>query len=230
MKIVYLNAWDGESRSEITKYLQTQASTTDVFCFQEAFDNMKALCNDILVDYTAYIDEKTSTGREGTFTFCQATYIRKEITVTSSGSILQGQPDCGLGTYIEIAQEEKRTFICNFHGMSRPVDKLDNPSRLLQSQMLIDCFKDKERVVIGGDFNSFPETENIGMFAEAGYRDLIKEFAIKTTRNRLVWERYPDTKQYYSDYIFIAPGVTLQEFIVPNNEASDHLPLELTIE
>jgi endonuclease/exonuclease/phosphatase family metal-dependent hydrolase len=131
--------------------------------------------------------------------------------------------------YIEAQQGDQSVFICNFHGMSRPVNKLDDPNRLLQSKALINFFKDKGRVVIGGDFNIFPETESIAMFEEGGYRDLIKEFDIKTTRNQVAWDMYPDNKQYYSDYVFISPLIELRKFTVPENKISDHLPLEIEV-
>ena len=84
--------------------------------------------------------------------------------------------------------------------------------------------------MIGGDFNLAPETKSIAMLTENGYRDLIKDFKIRTTRNRLAWEMYPESKQYFSDYVFASPEVKVKEFTVPENEISDHLPLILDIE
>jgi endonuclease/exonuclease/phosphatase family metal-dependent hydrolase len=84
--------------------------------------------------------------------------------------------------------------------------------------------------IIGGDLNLMPDTESVRMFAANGYRDLIAEFKIPTTRNRLVWDKFPDSKQYYSDYVFVSPEVKVREFSVPNNEISDHLPLIVDIQ
>jgi endonuclease/exonuclease/phosphatase family metal-dependent hydrolase len=67
------------------------------------------------------------------------------------------------------------------------------------------------------------------MFTRHGYRDLISEFSIDTTRNHLAWDRHP-TKMYYSDYIFVNEMVQLERFEVPKNEVSDHLPMLLEIE
>lgn len=74
-----------------------------------------------------------------------------------------------------------------------------------------------------------PNTQSIEMFTQRGYRDLIQEFSIDTTRNHLAWNRHP-TKMYYSDYVFLNEGVTLKSFIVPKNEISDHLPMLLEFE
>jgi endonuclease/exonuclease/phosphatase family metal-dependent hydrolase len=84
--------------------------------------------------------------------------------------------------------------------------------------------------IIGGDFNLLPETKSAQMFEENDYRSLIKEFRIRTTRNRLAWELYPNDKQYYADYVFVSPGVNVKEFSVPENEISDHLALILRVE
>ncbi|HUB93804.1 MAG TPA: endonuclease/exonuclease/phosphatase family protein [Verrucomicrobiae bacterium] len=227
MKIIFLNAWNAKVRDDITVYINAQIPTTDVFCFQEAYDDMKALCAELLSEYEAYTDYKFVTEDDD---FPQATYVRKHIPVRSSGSILKDQPNCGLGLYVEVEQDSQSTFICNFHGMSRPVDKRDEPNRLTQSKTLIDFFKSEDRVVIGGDFNLFPDTNSIRRFDEGGYRDLIKEFDIKTTRNQISWDMYPNSNQYFADYVFVSPSISLRKFIVPDNQISDHLPLEVEID
>lgn len=226
MRIVFLNVWHGKIEQALTSYLQQKAPTTDIFCFQEADGDLQYLCAQALPEYDVYTDRKFITS---TNDFAQTTYVRKDITVISSGSILKDHPRAGLGLYVEIKTGEERLFVCNFHGMSRPVDKLDNPDRILQTTTLLEFFKNEKQVVIGGDFNVFPETNSIQMFSARDYHDLINEYGITNTRNRYVWERYPDTKQYYSDYVFLSPAVRCLKFTVPSNEVSDHLPLELEI-
>ena len=67
----------------------------------------------------------------------------------------------------------------------RPGHKLDTPVRLRQSKLILDFLKDKVgSKIIGGDFNLLPETRSVEMFEKAGYRNLIKEFGIKNTRNK----------------------------------------------
>lgn len=226
MRIIFLNAWHGKLKQALSSYLRQEAPGTDIFCFQEAYDDMQQLCAEILPEYTAYTDEKSLSD---TNTFKQAIYVRKGVKVVSSSSILKERLQTGLGLYLEIEREGKRLFVCNFHGISRPVDKLDNADRIVQSSTLIEFFKDKDYVIIGGDFNAFPETKSIKMFRARGYVDLIDAYHITNTRNRYVWERYPESKQYYSDYVFLSPTVRCINFAVPDNEMSDHLPLELDI-
>lgn len=79
--------------------------------------------------------------------------------------------------------------------------------------------------ILGGDFNTLPDEKSITMFETAGYKSLIKDFAVNTTRNRYVWERYPKNKMYYSDYVFVERGTKLKSFDVPGIEVSDHLPM-----
>jgi len=229
VKIIFLNAWNGRVGDELRRYLKTQLPTTDIFCFQEAYDDMKALAGEVLTNYTAYTDFKPVNEKDN---FWQATYIRKDLQVTASGTVLKEQPNSGFGVYVTVQADEQPLCIVNFHGMSRPIDKRDDPNRLAQSRALIEALASKAPVIVGGDFNLLPEAESIRMFAAHGYRDLIEEYNIPTTRNQLAWDQYPEPKfekQYHSDYVFLSPELTLQDFTVPNLTISDHLPLEVTI-
>ncbi len=191
---------------------------------------MQALAGDLLAEYTAYTGFKSVNENDN---FSQATYVRTSLAVTASGSLLEDEPNCGLGVYVAVRADQKDVFIINFHGMSRPVDKRDDPNRLLQSKTLIGFLADKQQAVLGGDFNLLPETESIKLFAQHGYQDLIEEYNISTTRNQLAWDQYPEPKfekQYYSDYVFLSPDSSLRTFTVPDGKVSDHLPLEVVID
>jgi endonuclease/exonuclease/phosphatase family metal-dependent hydrolase len=103
---------------------------------------------------------------------------------------------------------------------------MDTVERVRFSSDIIDFFKDKNApVVIGGDFNLEPPTKSVGVFKEAGYRDLIDEHDIKTTRNHFAWDLYPGNELYYSDYVFVNDKLKVKNFEVVDNEVSDHLPL-----
>jgi len=85
--------------------------------------------------------------------------------------------------------------------------------------------------VIGGDFNLMPDTESVGLFEKSGYKNLIKDFDIKTTRSSLNSGKYPEGDiQYFADYAFVSPEVKVKDFKVPQVEISDHLPLILEFE
>jgi len=227
MKIIFLNVWNGKVQEGITEFIKEQSRDTDIFCFQEAYDEFKELFKDVFPNHKEFSAYKFVIKDDD---FPQATYASKNINIISSEILFDGQIDCGLGIYLHVEFDNTPVHICNFHGLSKPGDKLDNPNRLSQSQKLIDFFKEKEGLkIIGGDFNLFPETKSVQMFEENGYRDLIKEFEISTTRNHFTWDMYPDNPQYYSDYVFVSPNVKIKGFLVPDIEISDHLPMILEI-
>lgn len=231
MKIVFLNTLNAQVREPLAEFLSRQAQDTDVFCFQEAYECMQELCETSLRDYREINVAKALREDEH---YSQATYIRNGLERISS-PVLWSLPDAGIGLYTAVSREGKTVHLCNVHGIARvtgngPDDKQDSPGRIAQTQGLLDFFKDKQGPrIIGGDFNVLPDTENIRMFEEAGYRNLIKDYHIATTRNELSWSRFPDRKLYFSDYVFVSSDARVKSFTVPDMEISDHLPMILEI-
>jgi len=231
MKIIFLNALNAHLRKPMEAFLRKHAPDTDVFCFQEAEDEMQRLCEAELSEYERVEATKMLYAKDHYF---QATYVRRGLSVRSS-PVLQDLPDMGLGLYTEISQKGRVAHVCNVHGIARfgnaPDDKKDAPGRIAQSRELLRFFEDKKGPrIIGGDLNVLPDTQSIRMFEESGYRNLVTEFGITTTRNELSWSRYPDRKLYYSDYVFVSPDLRVESFEVPNIEISDHLPMILRAE
>lgn len=227
MKIIFLNVWDGKISDGIAAFIAEQAPTTDVFCFQEAAEKFVTICQPLLKDFDQLAAAKFVTKNDD---FNQVTYVRRSLAQAASGTVLQDAENTGLGLYVQLKTANQDLYICNFHGMSRPGDKLDNTQRLQASRALIDFFSDKPGAkIIGGDFNLSPQAKSVQMFAQHGYQDLIKNFKIPTTRNRLAWDLYP-IKMYFSDYVFASPDVRVTNFTVPACEISDHLPLILEFE
>lgn len=100
----------------------------------------------------------------------------------------------------------------------------------MKTQALLQAFQGREHTVIIGDFNMLPQAGAIQLFSQHGYQDLIKNFSIKSTRNQITYDRFPDNIQYYADYAFVSPSIAVSEFTVPTQIVSDHQPLELNIE
>lgn len=226
MKVLFLNAWGGKVGAPLSEFIKHHTHDTDVFCFQESDRSMPALCTELLASYRKIPAHKFVSDKDN---FHQTIYVRKTIPILSSGIVLHDQDNVGLGLYVQIKQSSDCLYICNFHGLSRPVDKHDTPDRLRQAQGLIDFFATKPGAkVIGGDFNVFPTNPSLQLFRQKGYQDLIHDYNITNTRNRLVWDRYPENdRQYYSDYVFVSNDLLINSFTVPNIEVSDHLPLIL---
>ncbi|HEV2412639.1 MAG TPA: endonuclease/exonuclease/phosphatase family protein [Candidatus Saccharimonadales bacterium] len=226
MKLVFLNTMNGGVDKPLRAFLAEKTNDTDIFCFQEAYETMRHLASETLTGYRSLYKHKFVSTNDD---FHQLVYCQRNLDLVETGTIFGDKAGVGLGLYLHVKTSNGDLYVCNYHGMSRPIDKLDTQKRIMASRGLIDFFKDKDHVVIGGDFNLFPQNESIKLFAENGYRDLINEFDIKNTRNRLIWEKYPNNpRQYYSDYTF-TKGVAVKSFSAPNIEISDHLPLILEL-
>jgi len=228
MKIIFLNAWRGKLEEKIKNYLVEQTVETDVFCLQEGDGPMKKIIQEIFSSYQISLAERDITGDSH---LCPTNCFKKGIEVVVSREMMEDNFNLGFGLYSQIKTEGGLTNFANIHGLPRPGHKLDTPERLRQSEEIIrfmDMVEGKK--IIGGDFNILPEAESIKMFEKSGYIDLIKKFEIKNTRNKYAWDRYPESKLYYSDYLFVSPEVKVKSFEVPETEVSDHLPLVLEIE
>ena len=60
------------------------------------------------------------------------------------------------------------------------------------------------------------------MLEEAGLRNLVSEFGVLSTRTRLYAR-----PERFADYVFVSPGIDVQNFGVLPDEVSDHAPLAL---
>ncbi|MBI4157561.1 hypothetical protein HY502_01820 [Candidatus Woesebacteria bacterium] len=237
MRAIFLNCWYSKAGESFWQFLEENSSTVDIFCFQEVSPEMFSKMSVIFEEYNGFFESA------GWFEYFklesgQAIFVKKNFKVLSSGKTLvfrKTENDRGFLMYADLEKEGKVFSIGNIHGKWSPGNKLDSPIRIKQSQKVIGLFKKKNLVnIVGGDFNLMPETESVGMFTKEGYRNLIKEFKIGSTRNELTWASKKNdpgfVKQYFSDYIFTSPGVKVTDFSVPKIQVSDHLPLILDFE
>lgn len=228
MRIEFLNVWGGKVDKPLRDFLSNEARTVDVFCFQEADKNFPEIAEEVLLP--SFEPKKAYKFVDENDIFPQATYVSKAIEVVSSGTILEGVENVGLGVTIEVRNGVGRVNLANIHGVSRPGDKMDTEKRLEQSRRIIEHYENTDGpVIIGGDFNLNETTESVAMFERHGYRNLIKEFGIEATRNSLAWKKFPNNPQKHSDFVFVR-GVEVKSFGTINNEVSDHLPVVLEIE
>lgn len=224
---MFLNAWYATTGDIFWNYIREESKVIDIFCFMEADDKFREKCKDILVDYTLASADKEVFDEGGV---AQSTFVKDKYQILKSEAILEGNIYIGEGLYTQIQDVDKIFHIANIHGMSKPGEKMDNPNRIEQSKRIIDYMgKINGAKLIGGDFNLDKNTESVKMFMKNGYRNLIEEYGVDTTRNRLSWERF-DNVQYWADFLFVSPEVKVKSFEVPKNEVSDHLPLIVEIE
>lgn len=227
MKIMFLNAWEAATGKILWNYIKEESKTTDIFCFMEAGKEFRSKCSEILTDYNLIFAEKSVVNEDGAF---QSTYVKKNIKILNNKTILEDNHKIGLGLFTKIQNKNKILNLMSVHGVAFPGAKLDNANRLEQSQKIIDFMAKVEgEKIIGGDFNLDKNTESIRSFEKNGYRNLIEEYKIETTRNKLCWDRFP-VKQLWADFLFVTPDIKVKSFEVPKNEVSDHLPLVLEIE
>ncbi len=229
LSILSINIGHGMLLDDLLVYVKSKMDSVPVFCFQEADGAARPLLDALLLSkYTASDAEKDA----GVEFFSLATYVRRDYAVNETKTVLANLAGAGLAliSTIEIAPEAYVSVV-NVHGHPRPGHKLDTPVRIAQSQAIIksttanDCMN-----VIVGDFNLLPNTLSIEMFAQNGYKNLIDEFNIPTTRNEIAWRKYPNNKQLFADYAFVQDDDSLRyDFAVEDVDVSDHLPLLLTV-
>lgn len=232
MKLIFLNTWHAHLHKELRDYIARHSVNTDVFGFTEAYEQNQDVYADLLANnFTAYSTQRhilETGGRYGNIM-----YVRNTFDVKDSGSLFMEearQMGIGLANYVVLETANGNITVCNMHGVYYPGDKLDSDARLYQTNKLIEKFAGYEKVVIAGDFNLLPETKSIQLFSEHGYQDLVRDYAIRTTRNHHTFDRYPNNTQYYADYAFVSPALKVKNFTVPEDVVSDHQPLELEIE
>jgi hypothetical protein len=229
MLIESLNVWGARKGAVLEEYLRSEVDRIGVFFFQEADKNFPEICRRVLgpnfILHEAYkkVDDNDI--------FPQMICIKKGFKVLKTETVLEKVENVGLAINCQVQENNRITNLCNLHGISRPGTKLDSEKRIEQSTKTIQHFNKKNmRTIVGGDFNLMRNTKSIGVFNEAGYRNLIEEFGIRTTRNKFAWEKFPETPQMDSNFMFVGPGIKVVNFEVIDNLVSDHLPMILEVE
>lgn len=175
--------------------------------------------------------------------FGQATFIKRDVNVVKQGEIFvhrsanqvsyypDGRVDFPRNfIFSEIENGGKRFLILNFHGFWEPAPKHDNEQRLRQSQIIIDHIKHVDLPsVVAGDFNLRINTKSLKMFEENGFRNLIKESGVLTTRSTYYDDKWR-AEDKFADYILTTKGIWVTDFKVMRSKISDHLPLYLKFE
>lgn len=229
MKIVSLNTWHGKLLDDLRRFIKEQAKDTDVFCFQEMTpEDAQRICMDILGP-EFFLTFSFKLIDEHQFAVC--TFVRRQIKVMSHVSLYDGDGDAGAALVVELAGANGSIFVCSVHGLPEPGSKLDTPERLHQSRDIIEYFASVPGPkIVMGDFNLMPQTGSVQMFKNAGYKNLIEDFAIKTTRNHYAWDRFPDSEQLFADYTFVSPEVNVTGFRVLDDNVADHLAMQLRVD
>lgn len=232
MKILSLNTWHGTCDSKLETFLLSELDTTDIFCLQETNgENITRIMAELFDDSqfsSAHVTKSTDTDRY----YSLHTFVKKPFQLLQYEALFSdNDAETGQALAVKIGEEGAPALsIVNIHGVPFLVDdKLDTDGRLRQSETIISWLSAESTLpaIVCGDFNLLPETNSIKKFESAGYKNLIADYNIPTTRNRLAWERHPDSIQLFADYTFTSPGIKVLDFSVPDIEVSDHLPMSV---
>lgn len=231
VKIFSLNAWHGTRAAELREFLAAHRDELDVFCFQEA--NGDAI-EQIFAEIFPESEFATATSLktiENQSDYCVRAFAKKPISLESSAKILDdGDAETGCGLLLELKTlSGAKISVATVHGVPFPGHKLDTTGRIRQTEQVISRMSGAKNAVICGDFNLLPAAESVKLFAKNGFRNMIADYGVKTTRNRLAWADYPGREQLFADYAFVR-GAEVRDFSVPRDEISDHQPLVVDIE
>ncbi|MBI5221501.1 MAG: endonuclease/exonuclease/phosphatase family protein [Candidatus Magasanikbacteria bacterium] len=263
MKLLSLNTYCGYFFEPLMAFIEKNATDTDIFCFQELMHNDEnhfhsgpfranffSEISKVLKDFQGiFAPVQPGVNPDGdtdeNIYFGLGIFIKNKFKIQNNGdffivgdeqSYVKGQEKT-LPFKIQYAQfiiGKKLFTICNVHGTAWPVNKLDSDERLEQSQKIL-SFVNKQlgEKIITGDFNLFPQTKSVTIFEEAGFRNLVKDFNISSTRGSLIKKMHPEyyavgrVFQEFADYTFVSPGIEVKKYSVPDLPLSDHLPLIL---
>ena len=247
MKIISLNIWGGVVYEPLIKFIEKNKDI-DIFCFQEVlfaehedhsakFKARLNICNEIqkiLVEHECFKSwDKDSDYFEDEFLenvpFGQTIFYKKNIEVIQKGFFschgdyknTKGGKVTGKCQWIKCVERNREIYLLNFHGLSQlNTFKRDTVERLFQSTILKEFIKDKSCILLG-DFNLNPETESMQVL-DSVLINLIGKYQILNTRSDIY-----SKPERFADYILISNDIEEKDFMVFQDQVSDHLPLYL---
>jgi len=240
MKVIFLNTWQGKIEDKFLEFIKENSFNTDIFCFQELNKNVRNKIKNILTEHKLIYFSRIWKINNRKVLLGQGIFIRKDnlhILLSNKKNLYKktNEEPHGFLQFAKVKNGAGHFIIGNIHGKAFPSNKFDTDTRIRQSKNIIKTLKSFGMPsIFGGDFNLDLNTKSVKMFEKAGYRNLIKDHEVKTTRNKLAWDTLKNKegffKQYFADYVFVSPEIKVKSFEVPNIEISDHLPLILDFE
>ncbi len=245
MKLITLNTWAGRLKEPFEKFLKEKMSDTDIFCFQEIFNDLDEELEtnidergrnkhilkeitEILIDYNAYFCPVIEN------VYGIAIFLKKGFEVIASGEVMLYENPAFTSTrdgvdhtrkmqWIHIKHGRKDVMIMNVHGHWSPEGRRDNENRIEQSKAIksfIETTGNTPKIMVG-DFNLLPETESIKMLEEH-FINLITKYNISTT-----WTELAKENDKHADYAFVSDEILVEGFEALPDVVSDHVPLAL---
>lgn len=255
MRLLCLNILAGSQGQSFFDYLRAEAQSTQIFCFQEVFKTAAAVPASAIGRMAIYRElQELLRGHLGFFALTSinhdlenpvdfpvesgtSIFVKKDLQVlTESSEEIYGRRGSAVDPgqvnlptvlqRLEVLMDGKKLSIFNYHGTAYPGNKLDTPDRLAEATKISAILQNTAGPkILCGDFNLMPQTQSIKILG-TGMRNLIEEYKITGTRNKLSWAKFHNV-QHFADYTFVSPDMEVKNFSVPYNEVSDHLPMIL---
>lgn len=246
MKLITLNTWGARIKEPFREFIKKHQDI-DIFCFQEVYDKSREIMgeeypnsnHDLFTELRKLLPNHNGFFRpvlQGVYGI--AIFIKKDHPVLEEGEILihasnqkgtinDGHHDRNM-QWLKFEYEGKVLTVLNVHGLWNGKGKDDVPEKIAQSKVIKEFIDKLEgSKILCGDFNLNPNTESMNIIGK-GMRDLIKEYAVPTTRNSIYFAK-PGKTEKFADYIFTSPDIEVKDFKVLPDEVSDHTALLLEI-
>ena len=101
----------------------------------------------------------------------------------------------------------------------------DSDLRLPQTFAILKRWQNEERTVLIGDFNGRPDSPEVQAILQAGFKDALAEAGGAEPGYTYASDELVER----IDYIFVTPDLSAQDFSVRVTQASDHLPVAVTV-
>lgn len=244
MRLITLNTGAGRIKKPFEAFLEKRAKDTDIFCFQDIYNNLSESESDqhstAEKDTDAYVlKEITTVLSDFNAYFCPvidnvygiAIFLKKNIELVASGEVVLYEnaaytpDDKGDHTrkmqWVHIKQGRKDFMIMNVHGhYDAAAGTSDTPHRIEQSKKIVSFMEQVGMTpkLLVGDFNLHPQAESILML-EKHVVNLVTKHGITSTRTSL------SEDVQHVDYVFISSEILTESFTVLPDVVSDHAPL-----
>jgi endonuclease/exonuclease/phosphatase family metal-dependent hydrolase len=180
---------------------------------------------DFSIHFGGYLNFGLYTKSKFPITYGKLTFTEKQLSRISHTDNWPKE-QCRAAQVSDLLLENNQPLrVINYHGHWTK-DKIDTPESLKASDILIQLAQEANYpVIICGDFNLFPHTKSIQKLSQL-FTNLSDTYHIQTTRPQSN-ELSKSAKRNVVDYIFTSPSIHINDFVVPNSDISDHLPLIL---
>lgn len=231
--------------TDIFCFQEMQDTTSDVKQYGNIRVNLLSEIKQILSDFQVFYfpvirsfdDDANPVNFDSTFG--SATFVKNKVKVTFQKNYIVSKDPAftllkkdfsNLPTplqVINIALNNKKFAIFNFHGTPFPGNKLDSANRLTEARKVKEIMDQNSKTkILVGDFNLLPQTQSIVIYGK-NMSNLIDKFHIEKTRSNL--SPYFGTPEFqkFADYTFVSSDISVTSFQVPDIDISDHLPMIL---